>query len=73
MTIYLPEEVASFTRCPERGTTELPIISYHADEKFCNVYHTCNCSLSECYVVESHVCPIAKVYSKTKAACLGLS
>ncbi len=72
ITIYLPDEVTSFTRCPERGTTELPTISYYPDEKFCNVYHKCNCSLARCHVVESHVCPIAKVYSKTKATCLGL-
>ncbi len=72
ITIYLPAEVAAFTRCPERGTTELSTISYYSDEKFCNVYHKCNCSIAACHVVESHVCPIAKVYSKTKATCLGL-
>jgi len=72
ITIYLPEEVASFTRCPERGTTELPTVTFYPDEKFCNVYHKCNCSLSGCLVSESHVCPIAKVYSKTRATCLGL-
>ncbi len=72
ITIYLPDEVASFTRCPEHGTTELPTISYYPDGKFCNVYHKCNCSLAKCHVVESHVCPIAKVYSKNKATCLGL-
>ena len=71
ITIYLPDEVASFTRCPERGTTDLPAIISHADEKFCNVYHKCNCSRTECHVVESHVCPLAKVYSKEKGACLG--
>ena len=68
----MPDQVASFTRCPEHGTTELPTISHYPDEKFCNVYHKCNCSLARCHVVESHVCPIAKVYSKTKATCLGM-
>jgi hypothetical protein len=68
----LPAEVSSFTRCPEHGTTELPTINYYPDEKFCNVYHKCNCSLTECHVFESHVCPIAKVYSKNKATCLGM-
>ncbi|CAF1109060.1 unnamed protein product [Adineta ricciae] len=72
ITIYLPDEVASFTRCPEHGTTNVPTISYHPDEKFCNVYHQCNCTLTQCQVVESHVCPIAKVYSKTKATCLDI-
>lgn len=68
----MPDEVSSFTRCPEQGTTELPTISYYPDEKFCNVYHKCNCSIVDCHVVESHVCPIAKVYSKSKGTCLGL-
>lgn len=71
MTIYLPDEAAAFSRCPQLGTTDLPTISYYPDEKFCNVYHKCNCSQTECFVVESHVCPLAQVYSKTKAACLG--
>ena len=70
--IYLPDEVASFKRCPEHGITEVPSISYYSDEKFCNVYHSCNCTRTECHIVESHVCPIAKVYSKSKATCLGL-
>ena len=71
LTIYLPDEVAAFSRCPQRGTTDLPTISYYPDEKFCNVYHKCNCSQVDCVVVESHVCPLAQVYSKSKATCLG--
>ena len=72
ITIHLPDQVASFTRCPERGTTELPTISHYPDEKFCNVYHQCNCSSTGCQIMESHVCQIAKVYSKNKGTCLGL-
>lgn len=71
LTIYLPDDAAAFSRCPETGTTELPTISYHPDGKFCNVYHKCNCSRTGCSVLESHVCPLAQVYSKSKGACLG--
>lgn len=73
ITIYLPEEVSAFKRCPEHGSTDVPSTSSYPDEKFCNVYHTCNCTRTECRIVESHVCSIAKVYSRAKAICLGLS
>ncbi|CAF1471049.1 unnamed protein product [Adineta steineri] len=72
ITIYLPNEVLSFKRCPEHGTTDNPTINYYSDEKFCNIYHKCNCTNKECHVIESHVCPIAKVYSKTKQTCLDI-
>ena len=71
LTIYLPDDAAAFSRCPESGTTDLPTISYYPDGKFCNVYHKCNCSRTGCNVVESHVCPLAQVYSKSKGTCLG--
>lgn len=71
--IYLPDEAALFQLCPERGSTYLPSISYHPDEKFCNIYHKCNCTTISCHVVESQVCPMAKVYSKSIQACIGLS
>ena len=71
ITIHLPDHVASFQRCPEHGATDSPAIQSYADQTFCNVYHTCNCTRTGCQIVESHVCPIAKVYSKTRATCLG--
>ncbi|CAF5181499.1 unnamed protein product, partial [Rotaria magnacalcarata] len=72
ITIYLPDEVAAFKLCPEHGSTDLPTISYYPDERFCNVYHKCNCTTIECHGVESQVCPMAKVYSKTKQTCLDI-
>ncbi|CAF3242334.1 unnamed protein product [Rotaria sp. Silwood2] len=72
ITIYLPDEVTSFQLCPEHGSTDLSSIINYPNEKFCNVYHRCNCTSTECYAVESHVCPMAKVYSKTKETCLDI-
>ncbi|CAF1478555.1 unnamed protein product [Adineta ricciae] len=72
ITIYLPNQVASYNRCPEHGATDSPTVHYHFDEQFCNVYHKCNCTRTECHVIDSHVCPIAKVYSKTKQKCLDI-
>lgn len=72
LTIYLPESVASLKRCPSHGTTDLSTVQSYADETFCNVYHTCNCTKKECKLVESHVCPIAKVFSKSKLTCLDI-
>jgi hypothetical protein len=71
--IYLPDEVTSFQRCPEHGSTDFPTINYYPDEKFCNIYHKCNCTRAECHAVESRVCPFAKVYSRTEETCLGSS
>jgi hypothetical protein len=73
LTIYLPDDVTAFSRCPQHEIIDLPGISYYPDQKFCNVYHKCNCSRTDCTVVESHVCPLAQVYSKIKAKCLGES
>jgi hypothetical protein len=64
--------VATFKRCPEHGSTDFPTINYYPDEKFCNIYHKCNCTRTECHAVDSHVCEVAKVYSRTEETCLGL-
>ena len=73
LTIYLPDDVRAFQRCPEHGTSDLSTIRSYSDETFCNVYHTCNCNRSDCQIIESHVCPIAQVYSNIKGTCLGLN
>ncbi len=64
--------MATFKRCPEHGSTDFPTINYYPDEKFCNIYHKCNCTRTECHAVDSHVCEVAKVYSRTEETCLGL-
>lgn len=71
IAIYLPNEVKSFQRCPEHGSTDFPTIDYYPDEQFCNIYHKCNCTRTHCHEVESHVCPVAKIYSRSKETCLG--
>lgn len=71
LIVQLTEPVLGSDRCPEHGSTDKPTINTYADDVFCNVFHQCNCTQASCELVQSNLCPIAQVYSKTKGSCLG--